>query len=370
MEDLQRVKICRECGATNAPAGKYCFKCGAKMGGEDASGVLCEFCATVNSAAARYCFKCGQTLKPAKVFCNNCGTANSKGDVYCSGCGQRIIMAPAEPKAESKPEMSPEPKAVESAMSEPVIAREPVKLPPVYRGEISEPAKVRPKQNYRIQMLVMFLLLGGMIALLTQTFFQYSTTISIMSASEFSLTASLNGIASTMIVPFNIMGEKISGEVMKALSFLFTPESSVSADLVSAGISKGVSSIFAYVLFGVIALTVVILIVAAVAALIRFFSNKPYGQTRMTFFYLFLINLIVGGIALASKHIEAVTKFFTSEDGGGFIFEPDLFYYIFTGGLLLLYIMSRVARIKNPDPTRRQMRKAAKKQNAAEAAEK
>jgi hypothetical protein len=47
------------------------------------------------------------------------------------------------------------------------------------------------------------------------------------------------------------------------------------------------------------------------------------------------------------------------------VFEPATWYYVFMGGLLVLMILSRVARINNPKQTRRQQRKAEKRAEAA-----
>lgn len=342
------MKICRNCGTANVSSGQVCFKCNAKLGADEPATsnntVACGNCSAANAVGAHFCYNCGQAMKPSAYFCNSCGTNNRAEDVYCANCGRKILMDNPPPV----PVQAVQP-VVQTV--QPVVVQQ-----PVYAAPVTETQKYRPvqppslppspvppqtKRQYRIQLFFMFALLGGMMYVLTQTFFK----------------GPISGISVFLGLPFKFGGLELA-EPLQFLGLENLAGGVALAWIMSLDLSFAV--IFVYILVGVITITILVLVIYTISALIRFIFNKPYGHTRKIFFVLFMFNLVLGGISLAALHVEFIGNLFAIE-GIPLVFEPDMFFYIYAGGLLLLFIMSRIARVKTPRITKRQQKKAEKK---------
>lgn len=72
---------------TELPAGaKFCFGCGAKIGGAEENEMLCPACGK-KTPRGKFCMQCGAALKNN---CPNCGKEVPNGAKFCLECGQKM----------------------------------------------------------------------------------------------------------------------------------------------------------------------------------------------------------------------------------------------------------------------------------------
>jgi membrane protease subunit (stomatin/prohibitin family) len=78
---------CPKCGGANAPGGKFCHECGAKMDAATER-VPCVKCGALLQAGTKFCNECG--TKQEKQACPNCQAELTPGSKFCNECGQKV----------------------------------------------------------------------------------------------------------------------------------------------------------------------------------------------------------------------------------------------------------------------------------------
>lgn len=182
------------------------------------------------------------------------------------------------------------------------------------------------KRQYRIQILIVFILLGGLAFLLFQPFYNDM----------------INGTTMSLFVPVKIFGENTPDWL---LNILPSEQQVIVVALFIVSETATMGIIFSYVLSGVLLLSALILAVSAITVLLRLIFNIPFKRGgRGLYLFLFILNLLFTGLCFMTDKVEFVTNMMD-----GMYFIPTIFCYIFTGGFLALYIATRIASRKKED---------------------
>jgi ribosomal protein L40E len=358
------MKICRKCGATNSLEGKFCYNCGELLEVEKPA-LICGGCSAVNSSASKFCFKCGRALKNDIIFCNSCGTKNNKVDIFCVSCRERIIAndsgavaahiftAPQRDLPRKEVKMMNEQYSadfedvkiirkeydknndrtptiqniinVEPSKSEHVRERSRDKTRAKKVKLLPEDFKTESPKSSRFKIFIMLLLFGGLTGVLFLPFFKVSS--------------------------LSVSGYDIIGVFINKISGLISNKPLIGNLSPGALILSEASVIDLCV---IICIVIALIIVAAslynalsaAGALYRLAANKNYKKVKSKCFLFFVLNAVVCGALYACGSVAGLKNVLQSSKNGIFGIEAEIYYYVFTAGLLFTLIMSAALKKK------------------------